>query len=274
MSCEKTPRFGSKPDGSPTSEPSGEGGAESTRRIEVSPQIRLELAATQEVSAPPRSRDTLLPPAQAPEHRPSVPPLGVSSSGFATRLDSKASRRFPSVPPSIRPSTATVPPRARATSRGSVVSSFFWGALAAAFGASAGAVYWELAEEPHSERSRAASVTRPPSFANMPPMERRRHERVTEWLPVRLDAGSAGLAVTHNVSETGALLVTGQTLEVGQIIRIIAAPPDSPEITVEARVVRFAPNAEDPEGLWPYSVAVEFDPPNPELEAALRRLAP
>jgi hypothetical protein len=110
-------------------------------------------------------------------------------------------------------------------------------------------------------------------------MERRRADRVSEWLPVQLDAGKAGLAVTHNVSETGALLVTAQVLEVGQLVNIRASLPASGDalerdISLEARVVRFSANTEDPEGLWPYSVAVQFVQPQPELEAALRELAP
>ncbi len=114
----------------------------------------------------------------------------------------------------------------------------------------------------------------------MSPMERRRHERVTEWLPVRLESGEAGLAVTHNVSETGALLVTAQELTLGQQVRITVPIPagssaqtGSREIELSARVVRVAENEEDPEGLWPYSVAVEFSEPSPALEAVLRALA-
>jgi hypothetical protein len=159
----------------------------------------------------------------------------------------------------------------------------FWGGLALAFGASAAAVYWELAEEPSHRASELASrsTAADPSWANMSPMERRRTERLAEWLPVRLESAEAGLAVTHNVSETGALLVTAQELAVGQQVRITVPVPEqsraqtapAQEIELSARVVRVSKNEEDPEGLWPYSVAVEFSEPSPALEAVLRALA-
>jgi hypothetical protein len=112
-------------------------------------------------------------------------------------------------------------------------------------------------------------------------MERRRHERLTEWLPVRLESAEAGLAVTHNVSETGALLVTAQALTVGQQVRITVPVPEqsgattahAAQLELSARVVRVARNDEDPQGLWPYSVAVEFSEPSPALAAVLRGLS-
>jgi hypothetical protein len=187
-------------------------------------------------------------------------------------------------PSSIRPSATTVPPRAGAQRKEELgwLASTFWGGLALAFGASAAAVYWELAEEPSHRATELAStsIAAAPSWANMSPMERRRHERLTEWLPVRLESGEAGLAVTHNVSETGALLVTAQELTLGQQVRITVPVPagssaqaGSRELELSARVVRVAENEEDPEGLWPYSVAVEFSEPSPALEAVLRTLA-
>ncbi len=279
-------------DCSPELDCAPEPGTEPTRPLRVQPRIEPELRAGSSSHEPPalmrRSSDTLLPPApdeteeQAPNSSSAphvskfgtIPPGGI---GVACRTNLN---RYPSAPPSIRPSVATVPPRGRSKDDSSVLASVFWGALAIAFGASVGAVCWELTEEParrHSAFERAPAQTK--SFANMPPMERRRADRVSEWLPVQLDAGKAGLAVTHNVSETGALLVTAQVLEVGQLVTIKASLPASGDalerdIALEARVVRFSANTEDPEGLWPYSVAVQFEKPHPELEAALRELAP
>ena len=36
------------------------------------------------------------------------------------------------------------------------------------------------------------------------------------------------------------------------------------------RIVRVEPNTSDPNGLWPYRIAVEFTEPQPDLELALR----
>ncbi len=257
-----------------------------------------------------RTSDTLLPPAPEdtqpvnprPEtsvvQRPAPPSAAQRFSGTVPTLRGLAPPKYPSqptlpasrrpaslsAPSSIRPSATTVPPRAGVRPKDELgwLASTFWGALALAFGASAAAVYWELAEEPahRSAELTPPSIAAAPSWATMSPMERRRHERLTEWLPVRLESGEAGLAVTHNVSETGALLVTAQELAVGQRVHITVPVPEQalhstsvPQIELSAEVVRVAPNEEDPQGLWPYSVAVEFSEPSPALEAVLRAIA-
>jgi len=103
----------------------------------------------------------------------------------------------------------------------------------------------------------------------------RRSPRYTVWLPVRIADLEEGMAVSHNVSGRGILLVTATTLDVGaQVSIVVQFPPEgSSERKVTGRVVRVEPNKDDPEGIWPHRLAVEFDEAVPELEKALASLA-
>lgn len=105
-------------------------------------------------------------------------------------------------------------------------------------------------------------------------MERREHRRRRFWLPVQIDGLPTGFAVSHDASGNGLLLVCGTTLDVGTTVRLtFRLPPGGPdELGVSATVVRIAPNDEDPDGLWPYKMAVRFDAPVGELEAFLGEL--
>jgi len=105
-------------------------------------------------------------------------------------------------------------------------------------------------------------------------MERREHRRRRFWLPVEVDGLDGGFAVSHDASEHGLLLVCSSTLDVGASIRItLRLPPGGPKRSaVSARVVRVAPNDEDPQGIWPYKMAVRFDEALPELEQFLSEL--
>jgi hypothetical protein len=98
-------------------------------------------------------------------------------------------------------------------------------------------------------------------------MTRRTHERYEIWLPVKVDALREGIAATHDASSRGVLMVTASTLEAGSPIEIsIKLPGESAFRRVAGRVVRVEENPDDPHGLWPHRVAVEFDEPQPELE--------
>jgi hypothetical protein len=83
------------------------------------------------------------------------------------------------------------------------------------------------------------------------------------------------MAVSHNASGRGMLLVTAQKLDVGSPVAIVVQfPPESEtEKRIEGRVVRVEPNTDDPDSLWPHRLAVEFDYAVPELEQALATLA-
>ena len=98
-------------------------------------------------------------------------------------------------------------------------------------------------------------------------MSRRTNERFQVWLPVKVDALKEGLAVTHDASSRGVLMVTASKLEPGSTVEIAVKLPEDPELRhVTGRVVRVEENPEDPHGLWPHRLAVEFDEPQPDLE--------
>ena len=79
------------------------------------------------------------------------------------------------------------------------------------------------------------------------------------------------LAIGHDMSQGGALLVTRTELAVGDAIVLeVQVPPGEGQVhKIAGKVLRSAPNEADPEGLWPFQIAVAFDKAMPELEEAL-----
>jgi len=104
--------------------------------------------------------------------------------------------------------------------------------------------------------------------------ERRHHNRYRLWLPARIEGAGkeSRLAIGHDMSQKGSLLVTDRELPVGATIQMfVRVPPDfEEEREISAVVVRCADNQKDPEGLWPFQIAVEFEDPDPGLERLLR----
>ncbi|MDD9939142.1 MAG: PilZ domain-containing protein [Myxococcales bacterium] len=93
-------------------------------------------------------------------------------------------------------------------------------------------------------------------------MQRREHGRYRVWFPVRVTSDDVdGMAVNHDISAGGMLMALSARLREGEHVKItFRVPPDSPaEHVVEGRVVRIEENTEDPEGMWPYRIAVAFD---------------
>lgn len=105
-------------------------------------------------------------------------------------------------------------------------------------------------------------------------MERREYRRRRFWLPIQVDGLPTGVAVSHDASDNGLLLVCSETVEVGTTVRVtLCIPPGgSVEVSVPATVVRVSENDEDPNGLWPYKMAVRFASPVEKLEAYLAKL--
>ena len=68
------------------------------------------------------------------------------------------------------------------------------------------------------------------------------------------------------------MLVTAEELQVGDEVRLtVRIPPDEgKQIELSARVLRCSPNEQDPQGLWPFQVALEFEKEVPQLEALIR----
>ncbi|MBK8168972.1 MAG: PilZ domain-containing protein [Sandaracinaceae bacterium] len=104
--------------------------------------------------------------------------------------------------------------------------------------------------------------------------EQRKHERYRLWFPVQLQGRDATVAmgISHNTSVSGILIAAASPIEAGTRVRVTFRPlHESPEErSVEGRVIRVDANAEDPYGLWPHRIAVEFDTVLPELESVLK----
>jgi hypothetical protein len=83
------------------------------------------------------------------------------------------------------------------------------------------------------------------------------------------------MAITHDASPAGVLMVAASTLDVGAAVDITFQIPPSGKIEhhVTGRVVRVEKNASDPLGMWPYRIAVEFDHLDPELEPIIDAIA-
>ena len=103
-------------------------------------------------------------------------------------------------------------------------------------------------------------------------MEHRKNARYDIWLPVRIDSLKEGVCVSHNASKNGMMVVTASKLPIGSEVTLaFKLPPDNDvEHEVQGKVVRVSENAQDPQGLWPYALAVEFEEVIPELESLLQ----
>lgn len=94
---------------------------------------------------------------------------------------------------------------------------------------------------------------------------------------MRFEGGpdDAPQAVSRNISQTGVLMATARKLEAGGTVRLVfrVSLDDPTEHELTGRIVRSEQNSDDPNGLWPYWVAVEFEEPAPELEPLIQEAA-
>lgn len=99
-------------------------------------------------------------------------------------------------------------------------------------------------------------------------VDRRGRNRYRVWLPVYSDQLSGGVAITHDLSTGGMLLLSRSSPEPGQVLKLrFCLPPDSEQtFDVEATVIRVTSNERDPDGLWPRQLAVAFGEEQPDLE--------
>lgn len=106
--------------------------------------------------------------------------------------------------------------------------------------------------------------------------ERRKGERLSLWFPMKLDdpKGTEAVAVSRNISERGVLIATASDLAEGTRVTATFRPsPEATERQVEGVIVRCEDNDRDPDGLWPFRVAIEFSDPLPDLAEELRTLS-
>jgi len=103
-------------------------------------------------------------------------------------------------------------------------------------------------------------------------MERRQHTRTKVWLPVEAESLENEVAVVRNVSTGGALVVTASELTVGASISVFfRVPGGSERHEVVGKVVRVTANDADPDGAWPFRIAIAFDKLEPELAQIFHR---
>jgi Tfp pilus assembly protein PilZ len=104
--------------------------------------------------------------------------------------------------------------------------------------------------------------------------ERRREPRLQQWLPVQVGGAKQALGVVHNASRRGMLMMATMPFEVGDQLELsIQNPKTSETVVIPGKVVRVGPNQGDPDGMWRYAVALEFDEPQDALEQLVRELS-
>jgi hypothetical protein len=91
-------------------------------------------------------------------------------------------------------------------------------------------------------------------------------------------AGLTAMAVNQNISAGGMLIRVSTKLEEGQTVtlRFKVPPALQEERELSGRILRIESNEEDPQGMFPFRIAVEFDAIDaalvPHLEEAERQL--
>lgn len=104
--------------------------------------------------------------------------------------------------------------------------------------------------------------------------ETRQKKRFTVWFPMKIqpEGQDEGVAVSRNMSEKGLLMASAEQLDPGTPVAVTFRLGEGEESTVRGIIVRAERNEEDPDGLWPHRVAVEFEETVQGLEPVLRRL--
>ncbi len=103
--------------------------------------------------------------------------------------------------------------------------------------------------------------------------ERRAARRHVLWIPVQVETGEdTQLAISRNISLSGVLVIVGASLDIGQRVTLTLSVPEAGERVLGGEIVRVDENAEDPDGLWRYKVAVAFDEDVEDLVPTFERL--
>jgi hypothetical protein len=109
------------------------------------------------------------------------------------------------------------------------------------------------------------------------PEERRAEARHFACFPahVQRPGGSTRMALIHDLSVTGALLLTRERLQEGEPIRLSLYLADDTELALHASacVLRVTPRPAGRDEVWHHSVAVIFDAPLHQHEAEIKALA-
>lgn len=99
--------------------------------------------------------------------------------------------------------------------------------------------------------------------------ERRHTPRHRAFVPVQFgsSAGEPSMGLAQNISDQGLLVASRRAFDVGRPLELnVHVDPDAGQVVrLDAHVVRTTDNDADPNGLWPYKVAVHFDQPVSDL---------
>ena len=113
-------------------------------------------------------------------------------------------------------------------------------------------------------------ISQPPSG---PVSERRQYHRYVLWFPVTLltTEGKIG-AICRDVSSGGMLVSAAVVVPPDSALtcRFRLSAEASDELVTRGRVIRCDRNVDDLELVFPYRVAIAFDPRPPEIEEALK----
>jgi hypothetical protein len=108
-------------------------------------------------------------------------------------------------------------------------------------------------------------------------MQRRKHLRYQIWFPVKVDMGDlkGAMAVNHNIGAGGMLIALSARFEVGQKVAVSFRVPlaGEQERQIEGHIIRVEKNVADPDGVWPFRIAVVFDDVAEELVPWLEQAA-
>jgi hypothetical protein len=106
-------------------------------------------------------------------------------------------------------------------------------------------------------------------------VQRRRHDRYHIWFPVQVDAGElqGAMAINHNIGAGGMLIALSAELKTGKEVTVsFRLPPDGKEERrFTGQIIRIEKNAADPDGVWPFRIAVAFDQIAPDLVPLLEK---
>lgn len=80
------------------------------------------------------------------------------------------------------------------------------------------------------------------------------------------------MAINHNMGPGGMLIASSAELAPGtEVMCNFVVPTSSAEKQIKGRVIRVEKNGEDPDGMWPFRIAIEFDEVAPELTELLEK---
>lgn len=82
------------------------------------------------------------------------------------------------------------------------------------------------------------------------------------------------MAINHNMGPGGMLLASSAELAAGtEITCSFVVPSSTTQHQIKGHVIRVERNADDPDGMWPYRIALAFDDVVDELVPLLEQAA-